>query len=297
MEDVTSNKIQKLVESKNMVIFTCTFYKNLSDLRLQQCLKTIEHPAHGATALPIVIVDGSPDEIHEYIKSRVGSIAIVRKEEGSFGKGKGGALREAAYVASNLPGVTDSTWLCWQEAEKSDMMRCWHTEIYPCLQLKNQASSPNNPSNSMIVKNDDVVICPTREDNSFQKTYPIEQYHSETFGNYYLNCVMKEAYKKEEYQSVYNDIDWHFGPFAFRRKVLHLWMKYKGNSYDAQMVPIVIAIRKGYHIRSDIEVSFCLDENMKQQEEENLNFIEKRLYQLNDFDPKVKQSWNDPIND
>jgi hypothetical protein len=91
------------------------------------------------------------------------------------------------------------------------------------------------------------------------------------------------------------EIDWHFGPLAFRKKLLPLWLKYEGMSYDAQLIPIVAAIRKGYAVNSAIEVTFMLDGKMKEQEEDNLDFIEKRLYQLNNLDPKLKQSWKDDL--
>jgi len=271
-DEQETTRIQALILQTNMVVFTCTYYPTINDLRLHQCLQTLKY----ATTVPIVVVDGSPPEVHELLKSING--AIVRREEGICGKGKGGALREAAQVAASLPGVTNDTLLCWQEAEKSHMMECWQKEVL-----------------AQCVPDDD-VICPAREDGCFKKSYPIEQYHSESYGNYYLNCVMKGALAAEKERGnaiTCGPIDWHFGPFALRRKLLHLWMEYKGTSYDAQLLPIVFAIRKGYQVNSSIEVSFELDGQMKEQEEGSLNFIEKRLHQLNDLDPKVKQSWKD----
>lgn len=280
MEVPSDVKIKELVQKHNMVIFTCSYYNDTNDLRLHQCLQTLRD---GATDdnIPIVVVDGSPPEVHELLKSCTG--AIVRREQKTYGKGKGGALREAAMVASSLPGVVESTLLCWQEAEKSDMNRCWVKEV-----LTQCESS-------------DDVICPTREDGCFRRSYPIEQYHSENYGNYYLNAIMKEeldnknSSKNTSQQSTVRSIDWHFGPFAFRRSLLNLWMEYKGTSYDAQLIPIVAAIRKGHQVNATIEVTFELDKKMKMQEEGSIEFIEKRLYQLNDLDPKVKQFWKDPL--
>jgi hypothetical protein len=273
IEPPSDEKIQELVHKQNMIIFTCTFYSNTNDLRLHQCLKTLQDPLYGASTIPIVVVDGSPPEVHELLKSTTG--AIVRKEQKTYGKGKGGALREAAMVASSLPGSTESTLLCWQEAEKSDMMRCWVEEV-----LAQSQSS-------------DDIICPAREDGCFLQSYPIEQYHSESYGNYYLNTIMREELEGRD--NTCSGIDWHFGPFAFRRSLLNLWMEYKGTSYDAQLIPIVAAIRKGHRVNSNVAVTFELDERMKRQEEGSLDFIEKRLHQLNDLDPKVKQFWKDPL--
>lgn len=257
-----------LIEHKRAVIFTCTYYNDVRDLRFHQCISTIRHSQY----IPIVIVDGSPPEVHEALRN---TDALVFRESDRFGNGKGGALREAAQIAASLPGVNSSTWLCWQEAEKSDMIRCWQDFLF-----------------STSVKDSDEIITPNRDDSNFKKSYPIEQYHSESYGNYYLNCVMRRALDENTSSGIGN-IDWHFGPFAFRQKLVQLWTSYKGNSYDAQLVPIVHGIRKGYRINTDITVPFVLDEKMKQQEEGNIEFIEKRLNQLNSLDPRVKMAWSE----
>lgn len=278
-------RIEDLVKSKNIVIFTCSYYSSVSDLRLKQCLETLNHASYGSNTVATVVVDGSPTEVHEYLKSSSPN-TIICKEKGTFGKGKGGALREAAFVASTLPGVIDDTWICWQEAEKSDMMRCWQSEIFE--------ASPK-------IGNDVDIVCPKREDGNFKESYPIEQYHSESYGNYYMNAVMKNALNvinKKNSQDVAihcNSIDWHFGPFAYRKKIQDFWLEYKGTSYDAQLIPIVAAVRKGIRVESSLEVTFRLDEKMKEQEEDNVDFIEKRLHQLNDLDPKIKAFWTEPL--
>jgi len=122
----------------------------------------------------------------------------------------------------------------------------------------------------------DDVMCPAREDGCFRNSYPIEQYHSESYGNYYLNCIMKGELEGSKHSCA--NVDWHFGPFAFRRSLVDLWMEYKGTSYDAQLIPIVAAIRKGYQVNSSIEVTFGLDAMMKQQEQGDLNFIERGCF-------------------
>ena len=320
-------KIKDLIQTKNLVVFTCTYYPTTNDLRLQQCIQTLNEPTYGSSTIATVVVDGSPPDVHEYLiqqlcvndndndnKQGLTGLTVVVKEEGRFGRGKGGALREAADVAASLDGVGDDTWLCWQEAEKSDMMRCWQTEVI-VSNVQNCSGSGSNVNTGIDADIDaetgidtgiDIlseydVICPKRGDGCFKQSYPIEQYHSESYGNYYMNCVMKGALQvaNDEMGPVSGiackDIDWHFGPFAFRRKLLPLWLKYEGTSYDAQLIPIVAAIRKGYSVNSSLEVTFLLDGKMKEQEEGNLEFIEKRLLQLNDLDPKLKQSWEDDL--
>jgi len=87
-------------------------------------------------------------------------------------------------------------------------------------------------------------------------------------------------------------IDWHFGPFAFRVSHLQLWSNYSGDSYDAQLVPAVHAARKGIEVAS-VPVKFMASYRMKTQEEGNVPFIEKRIHQLNSYDPVIKAAWTD----
>ena len=150
------------------------------------------------------------------------------------------------------------------------------------------------------------VVVPRRTQQCFMGSYPIEQYHSETYGNLYLDTAMKDAIQGSDNDGMklpvanaptrrgISLIDWHFGPFGFRAKHIKLWSTYKGNSYDSQLVPIVHAIRRGLRVVS-VDVDFVLDERMREQEENNVAFIEKRLNQLNDLDPKVKASWTDDL--
>uniref|UniRef100_A0A7S3PXQ2 Glycosyltransferase 2-like domain-containing protein n=1 Tax=Chaetoceros debilis TaxID=122233 RepID=A0A7S3PXQ2_9STRA len=294
----TNEKIRSFLRKLNIVIFTCTYYQTTEDLRFHQCLETLQSK-YGANSVPVVVVDGSPPEVHEVLKNSTG--AIVRKETGNCGKGKGGALREAAQVAASLPGVDENTWLCWQEAEKSHMMQCWARNVF--LNIDSKSDDNEEKSGSKVEDSDD-IITPFRDVTCFQRSYPIEQYHSESYGNYYLNCVMNEALTKcrpdmqssgtgSSSKDLSLSIDWHFGPFAFRRKLLHLWMEYKGTSYDAQLIPIVHALRKGHKVNARIHVPFELDSRMKDQEEGDIDFIEKRLHQLNGLDPMVKKSWSD----
>ena len=274
-----------------LVVFTCTYYPSTSDLRYVQFLETLQ--AAKKYAVRIVVVDGSPDDVHQALRQAMTWLrrdwaVIVRQ---TYQGGKGAALREAADIAAaggrGAFGVGDETLLCWQEAEKTDQIRHWRHVL-----------------NSLAAVHD--VVVPRREKRYFMDTYPIEQYHSETYGNLYLDTVMKDAIQRSDNDGMklpmvngptprgMSLIDWHFGPFAFRAKHLKLWSKYKGNSYDAQLVPIVHAIRRGLCVMS-VDVDFVLDERMREQEENNVDFIEKRLNQLNDLDPKVKASWTDDL--
>ena len=270
-----------------LVVFTCTYYPSTSDLRYKQCLETLE--AAQKHELCIVVVDGSPDAVHKELRRTYGGkddIVVVKQ---TYQGGKGAALREAANVAAEggqgTFEVGSDTLLCWQEPEKTDQISHWRKVL------------------DAMTAADDVVV-PRRTTQLFMESYPIEQYHSETYGNLYLDICMKDVINRSEGNTMIlpvadaptprgvSLIDWHFGPFGFLAKHVKLWSTYKGNSYDAQLIPIVHGIRRGLRVVS-VDVDFVLDERMREQEENNLDFIEKRLNQLNDLDPKVKASWTD----
>jgi len=256
----------------DLVVFTATFYKSASDTRCQMCLRTIE--LLKSKAIPIVIVDDSPDAtIRDLMRSKGAN--VVQKQQTK--EKKGAALREAASLAATIDGVNEDTWLCWQEPEKFDLANHWVDAI------SDEGS-----------KKADVLI-PTRNDEIFKKTYPIEQYHSENFANMYLNAVANDYCSKNQITFPTN-LDWHFGPVAFRRRHLNLWVKYDGVTYEAQFNPVVYAARTGLVVYST-EVPFHAPLEMKQEEEGDVAFIEKRLAQINDLDPKVKAAWTDDLPD
>ena len=270
-----------------LVVFTCTYYPGTADLRYKQFLETLE--AAQKHELYIVVVDGSPDAVHEELKGTYGGKGGTVIAKQTYQGGKGAALREAADIAAaggqGAFEVGSDALLCWQEPEKTDQISHWRKVL-----------------DAMTVADD--VAVPRRTTRLFMDSYPIEQYHSETYGNLYLDTVMKNAIKQSDGNTMklpvadtptprgVSLIDWHFGPFAFRAKHIKLWSIYKGNSYDAQLIPIVHGIRRGLRVVS-VDVEFVLDARMREQEENNVEFIEKRLNQLNDLDPKVKASWTD----
>ena len=89
-------------------------------------------------------------------------------------------------------------------------------------------------------------------------------------------------------------IDWHFGPFAFKAKHVELWTKYTdGDMYDAQIVPIVHAFRKGLDVGSVMAEGYQHPKEMKQEEESNVEAIRKRLDQLCTLDPRVINAWTE----
>ena len=187
-----------------LIVFTATWYPSTDDLRCRQAVTTLAAlTAHG---IRTVVVDGSPDESVRDLLASTGALVSKQTAKGK----KGAALREAAELAAQLDGVEGDTWLCWQEPEKTDMARHWATAM-----LKDPTAL------------DAQVAVPARVDANFRRTYPIEQYHSETFGNMYLDAVAMEAMEAQDGQLL-PPIDWHFGPFAFRARHTSLWTSFDG---------------------------------------------------------------------
>lgn len=215
------------VPASELVVFTATRYPDIDDVRCRQSIETLSNlRSRGITT---VVVDSSPQQ---QIRDLLASTGALVYKQSVAGK-KGAALREGADIAAHLPGVTPQTWLCWQEPEKSDMFRHW-----PNALLRNSQTA------------DADVVVPYRDDQNFQETYdvcvnaqlfpaimlyvvccdgpryPIEQYHSETYGNMYLDAVARDALRASNTEVP--AIDWHFGPFAFRAKHVQLWTKFDG---------------------------------------------------------------------
>jgi hypothetical protein len=271
--------------AKAVVLFTCTFYKTVDDTRCACCLDFFRTAK--ASGVFVVVVDASPDDsgVREAMAKAGEGMILVAKQQAQ-GK-KGAALREAASIAAKLQGVDpESTWLCWQEPEKSDMARHWVGAL------------------SQAAATDDIVV-PYRDRGLFESTYPCEQFHSESYGNMWLDCAAKELSSEitPTYRGLFTSsssstmdlpLDWHFGPFALRAKHVAIWTAYTGELWDAQTVPIVYAARQGLTVRS-ITVEFEAPAVMKEEEEGNLAFVEKRIMQLNYMDPKIKSAWTEEM--
>jgi hypothetical protein len=287
--------IRRKIQEKKMILFTTTFYTSVDSTRFQLCLQMIGEA--DMCGMPVVIVDSSPnDDVYETLKRHhLDGSGITRLARQTFPGRKGAGLREAAQIACELPGVTSDTILCFQEPEKVMMPHCWQH----CRDA-----------------NADVIVM-YRSPQFFEKTYPIEQYHSEMYGNLLLDQVAKDEMQKlgrpylEEaipLQQLPPEIvesssetrimssprvDWHFGPFAFQAKQVELWTKYSdGDMYDAQLVPIVHAFRKGLKVCS-VFCNYQHPKEMKDEEQGNVVATLKRLQQLYDLDPRVIKAWTD----
>lgn len=155
-----------------------------------------------------------------------------------------------------------TTIIGFQELEKVDMFRHWTSII-----------------RHMVESGADVTAV-RREDDAFKSSYPIEQYHCESFANMFLDSLGTGIGLPS--------IDWTSGPIAFRTSQAHHWMNYDGETWDAQLVPLVNAHMDGAKVTS-YEVDYYHPVSMKQQEQGVVAWNEKRLYQLNVLSQKVGQ--------
>ncbi|KAJ1455963.1 hypothetical protein M885DRAFT_518864 [Pelagophyceae sp. CCMP2097] len=240
---------------QDLVVFTCTYYATLDDVRLKCCLDFLSQAK--AAGLRVVVVDASPVEAVRAAMRSAGAHLVTKQQ--AVGK-KGAALREALALARDVGGA-DDCFLCWQEPEKADMARHWAAVVSAAAD----------------------VLVPMRNDELFRETYPVEQYHSESYANHYISLVAKA-------HGFFVPLDWHFGPFAFRSEHAHFWLDHAGELWDAQLVPIISAIHRGLNVVS-VPVHFSAPAVMKLEEEGSLVFVEKRLMQINYLAPKMVQAW------
>ena len=173
------------------------------------------------------------------------------KQEGKGGKGV--ALREAVRFAhAEVDEKTDA--IVFTEIEKVDLPRLVKTIASPLL------------DGSLD------IVFPTREDRLFKETYAEEQYHSEHFGNRFIHLLCKDFIDAE--------LDFYFGPFAFRAELAQHWLSYSGTSWDAQQVPAILAAMNGNATIGAVSVAYRHDPRQKHQEENDFVFCKKRLFQL-----------------
>ena len=259
-------------EHSRTCVVTVTYYPDISDIRfhlaLDLCKLATRHKIH------LIVVDGSPDHVtvrDKFLCESDGYVHVFEQNREQY-SGKGGSIRQAIskgtewIVESNShkAGVDESSLLnesiiCFTEPEKVDLMNHVEAVVRP------------------ILRGEADVVVPTRNDELFRRTYPIEQYHSESFGNLHFNLLAK---KFQGFQAGGGDLDWLFGPFAFKAALASSWLSYSGNSWDAQMVPYVRGVRKLDWKISSVTINFSLREEMKRQEEGDPVWTTKRLHQL-----------------
>lgn len=239
-------------------VVSVTYYTDASDIRFglakELCRLATEKQVH------LIIVDDSPPEIQALLwQEQSEYVEMFCQNKDNF-QGKGGALRQAIQLARtklDAQGLKQCA-ICFTEPEKVDLMNHVNEIVQPLL--KGEAD----------------VVVPSRNKDLFQQTYPIEQYHSESFANLHFDSLAK---RHDGFKGV--NVDWLFGPFALNASLACHWLEYHGKSWDAQMIPYVRGIRHdGWKIQS-VHVNFMHPAEMKQQEEGNPTWTSKRLHQLN----------------
>ena len=247
-----------------VVLVTVTHYPNTSDIRFPLALELCQLAA--TKLIQTVIVDDSPD--HPAVRNALeeagkGHVKVYQQDKAIY-QGKGGALRQAIKKARELLDTNnnnDKTAICFAEPEKVDIANHMHLIVRPILDGSTD------------------IVVPTRSDQLFQQTYPIEQYHSENFANLHFNSLAQQ-FKGFQAKDA-KQIDWLFGPFAFRTSLADTWLAYTGTSWDAQMIPYVRAVRNENRRISSVTIDFRHPKQMKEQEEGDPKWTNKRLQQLN----------------
>eukprot|EP00040_Diaphanoeca_grandis_P030664 m.181828 g.181828 ORF g.181828 m.181828 type:complete len:330 (-) comp32081_c1_seq4:332-1321(-) len=253
------------VSAKAIVVLITTFYPSTTDVRYTICLNTLK--VAKIAGLEVVVVDASPDEsVRDQMR-----LAGAHVFQQTAKDGKGGALRQALREGMKLPGVTLNTFMCFQEPEKTALVHEWAAMV---AAAKRASAS---------------VVMPARDPHLFKTSYPVEQWHSESFAHSLITAMAIDAGVLEPNQHE-PAFDWFFGPVGFENNQSPLWLENQGTMWDAQLIPVAHACGNGVHALS-VTVPYVASPRMKQQEEGNIKFIEKRLMQMNFLVPKFKQAF------
>jgi len=256
--------------SQKIVVVTTTYYPDISDIRFNLAIDLCK--LANKNNIHLIIVDDSPN--HNQVATQFlqtgGYIHVYQQDKEKF-IGKGGALRQSIAMAVTLlrennndrGDALNKSVICFTEPEKVDLLNHIHLIAKPILDGET-----------------DVVI-PKRNDELFKQTYPIEQYHSESFGNYHFNLLAKQLPAKGFQSEGAKSIDWLFGPFALKASLSRSWLMYEGSSWDAQIIPYVRGVRDNNWRITSVIVDFKHPKVMKEQEEGSSAFTKKRLLQLN----------------
>jgi len=243
------SQLMTSTSSPNLLVVAPTFYATKQDPRfalgIQACQQAAMHQ------IQLLLIDASPDPSIRTSLEAAGKTAdtswVQVHPQRVAGK-KGAALRQGIALAKELL-LEGKGVIAFQELEKVDMFRHW---------------------SGIDVHNG--VVAVGREDHLFRETYPVEQYYAEMFGNLYLNSLASKV--------GLSAIDWTAGPIAFSAEHAHFWIDFSGDLWDAQLVPLVQAHLAGVSVKSRT-IPYRHEAAMKEQEEGDYRWNEKRLLQLN----------------
>ena len=252
-------------ERAPFVIVVPCFYWSADDPRARLALRFCE--ACAEYDIPLIVADDSPPEagVAELFRERN---AIVLEGCGdTFGGGKGGGIRAA--IAHAVESVVDPEGvILYSEPEKVRI-----PDLAAQIIAKFVAGSAD-------------IVVPKRADLLFRRSYPLEQYHSESFGNRYLENFIRSF--EESRLPIAPGLDWFFGPFAFHASLAHHWLAYDGVLWDAQLVPLIRAASCGEAKVLSVVVDYDHAVQQFEQEEGTFSFAAKRFDQLNALLPLVR---------
>jgi len=139
-----------------------------------------------------------------------------------------------------------------------------------------------------ILQDTHQLVTPFRRLDLFQETYAVEQFHSESFGNAYINLQWLK------YQSSVPSLDWLFGPICFAKKIAHFYLNNTAENWDAQIVPAIEAFARGAKWAS---VTISYSHLQKTDEEGSVDMCAKRLLKVNYMTEKLFKSFRELLAD
>jgi hypothetical protein len=257
-----------------LVLVTTTRYADVGGrdaVRWALAQRTAE--AARAAGLPLVVVDGTPAPHADAVAATLSAAGAVVLPQVDVDGSKGSALRQALdaaarLVASGSVAATPLTLVAFQEPEKWDLVARW-----PAVAAAAAAA--------LAGRTDGVVVLPQRTAAAWA-TYPVEQQHSEQYGNAHVaNLVRACTALRPRAAAAAAGLDWFFGPFAVSLDLLPLFAAYDGAWWDAQVVPLVRAWRVApAHAPVSVPVDFHCDPRQRAEEEGSVAYGKKRLHQL-----------------
>ncbi|KAJ1625506.1 hypothetical protein T492DRAFT_1039114 [Pavlovales sp. CCMP2436] len=231
----------------SLTLVVPTFFASTEEPRFELTVKSLVQAA--LANIPIVVIDASDESVRERLRA-TGAHVLRQSRPGK----KGVALREGIEEALRLrstPGHVIGTF----EPEKLGMV-FWMRKAADHLRRERLG-----------------IVVPGRERAQFETSYPKEQYHQESFANLLIDSVaMPRGFPP--------GIDWTFGPVLFDARLAHLWTRYTGTLWDAQVVPYVRAVLWHGASIGGFSVPYSHPAIMRAEEEGKARWAKKRYEQL-----------------
>lgn len=202
----------------------------------------------------IFVVDGGSSDDFLQELQRYGA-KIYSQEQKSMGAGRRQSIR-AAYD-------TNKEVIAWTEPEKKDYVKSICYTVVPILAHKAKMVIPERKS---------------------LESYPLAQQYAEKFGNIFWHQITDTK------------LDMWFGPRTFSRELVECFLKYDGiygDRWDSIFIPVMDIVFDNPRDVIGIEIDYTHPWNQKMIEDMNSYFTKKRLDQLNNLMPAIKDHWAD----